>query len=180
MAYGFQTDAFRSFDGFLRDYPEPEGLPQDRQVLSRAVELYLMAATALFELMRLISLSRLEQSNSGRRYIVFMNIYDHRVQALLQELADFLLGKLEQGDLESVHEFIEGVRRGAIAEELVLLQQATDESSGTGQDAEADTEGTTTAVNSLKEQIERRVKRKWIKDILHGINEVIAITRGAM
>ncbi|WP_120632204.1 hypothetical protein [Ruegeria sp. EL01] len=180
MAYGFETASFKDLHSFMEEYPDPEGLPQDGEVLRRGSELYLQAAGALFYLLRLISIARLERSERGSRFVSFLEIYDHRVRALLDEVADFLFRSIEEGDLERIHDFLEGVRRGAIAEEMVLLQQATESSSGTDADAEADSEGTTTAVNSLKEQIERRVKRKWIKDILHAINEVLAITKGAM
>jgi len=61
---------------------------------------------------------------------------------------------------------------------MVALQAAVDASSGEGEDAEADEAAGTTVTNSLKEQIERRVRLPWIKDILHAINEVLAVARG--
>ena len=176
MAYDFQTDAFQRLAGTLRDYPD--GVPEDPERLRELSELYIAAATALFLLMRLIMETRLGASPRGERYGGFVYIYRDRVDALMAALRRFLLGGLEEGEIGSVFHFLEGVRRGAIAEEMVALQAAVDASSGEGEDAEADEAAGTTVTNSLKEQIERRVKLPWIKDILHAINEVLAVARG--
>ena len=176
MAYEFETDAFERFDGALRDYGD--GVPDDPERLRELSRLYLAAAAALFLLMRLIMESRLRASPRGRRYSGFIEIYDHRVNALIRLLQDFLLGGLERGEIGAIAEFLEGVRQGAIAEEMLALQHAVDNSTGEGADAAADEAAGTTVTNSLKEQIERRVKRKWVKDILHAINEILAVARG--
>lgn len=176
MAYEFETNAFDNFAMALRDYPE--GVPDDPKGLQQLSELYLAATAALFQLMTLIMAARLSGSSRGKRYSAFLPIYDHRVAALMKLLRDFLLGGLERGQVSDVADFLEGVRQGAIAEEMVALKLAVDSSSGKDEDAEADESAGTTVTNSLKEQIERRVKAKWVKDILHAINEVLSVARG--
>lgn len=178
MAYGFETSAFSQFGSRLRDYPDPEGIPQDRDTLFELTRLYLMATEALFHLMLLIMQTRLANSANDERYRGFLPIYKDRVAALLEELRDFLFGGLERDDLSTVHEFLEGVRRSALVAEMEALHYAVDNSSGEGADADADADAGNTVTNSLKEQIERRVRRKWIKDILHSINEVLAVVKG--
>lgn len=176
MAYEFQTDAFDNFAMVMRDYPE--GVPDDPEALQQLSELYLAATAALFKLMALIMATRLRGSIRGERYGAFLSIYDHRVAALIELLRDFLIGGLSRDQASEVADFLEGVRQGAIAEEMVALKLAVDSSSGEGEDAEADESAGTTVTNSLKEQIERRVKAKWVKDILHAINEVLSVARG--
>lgn len=178
MAYDFETSAFSDFGRRLRDFSDPEGIPEDRVTLNELSKLYLAAAAALFHLMFLIMQTRFQNSDRGERYQGFLKIYEDRVQALLEELRDFLLGDLEQGDIASVRDFLEGVRRSAVVHEMEILQYAIDNSSAEGIDAKADADAGETVTNSLKEQIERRVRRKWIKDILHAINEVLAVARG--
>lgn len=176
MAYDFETGAFDDFAMVLRDYPD--GVPDDLEGLRQLSELYLAATAALFHLMALIMAARLGESSRGDRYGAFLPIYDDRVAALLELLRDFLLGGLERGEVSAVSNFLEGVRQGAIAEEMVAFKLAVDSSSGTGEDAESDEAAGTTVTNSLKEQIERRVRAKWVKDILHAINEVLSVARG--
>ena len=38
----------------------------------------------------------------------------------------------------------------------------------------------TTVTNSIKEQIKKYSKRSWIESVLHTLNEVISIARGAV
>lgn len=178
MAYGFETATFSDLGGRLRDYGDPQGIPQDSDTLSELAERYIAAAEALFYLMLLIMRARFEQSPRGERYRGFLAIYEDRVAALIAELRKFLLGGLQRGELSTVRDFLEGVRQSALANELEALQYAVESSSGEGADAEADASAGETVTNSLKEQIERRVGRKWIKDILHAINEVLAVARG--
>jgi hypothetical protein len=178
MAYGFDTSTFSRLGGRLRDYPDPEGVPEDSDTLSELSESYIAAAAALFHLMLLIMRARFSKSPRGERYQIFLSIYEDRVAALINELQEFLLGGLRRGEISAVRDFIEGVRRSALANELEALQYAVESSSGEGADAEADASAGETVTNSLKEQIERRVGRKWIKDILHAINEVLAVARG--
>ncbi len=172
MAYDFRTGAFVDLALALRDHPR--GVPAQGDKLRDLSRLYLAAADALFRLAYLIMTARLEASPHGARYAGFAPIYEDRVAALFAELEPFLLGD----DVAAIAEFLEGVRRSALAEEMVALQNAIAESSGEGGDAEADEAATTTVVNSLKDLIARRVKRKWIEDILHAINEILAIARG--
>lgn len=177
MAYEFDTQPFREFDSMMSEYPE--GIPQEREILWRIADLYLAAAAALFFVMLLIMRARLGASGQGARYEGFLPIYEDRVGALLNSMHDFLMGGLERDELGLVHEFLEGTRQGAIAAELGAFAVALDASSGEGEDAGADENAGTTITNSLKEHIERRVKAKWIKDVLHAINEVLSIVRGA-
>ncbi|WP_028795341.1 hypothetical protein [Thalassobaculum salexigens] len=177
MAYGFETNTFRELDGALRDHPD--GLPaDDRDRLRQLAELYIAAVEALLKLMYLIMLARLADSPRGERYSGFLPIYGDRVGELIQMLRAFLLGGIERGETRVVFDFLEGVRRGAIAAEFVALQGAIDASSGVGTDAQADESAATTVTNSVKEQIERRVRWPWAKDILHAINEVLSVVRG--
>ncbi|TRW98591.1 hypothetical protein FNJ84_03250 [Paracoccus sp. M683] len=176
MAYGFQTGAFYDLAGRMRDYPD--GVANDDERLAELSRSYIEAATALFALMLLILQARIRRSATGGRYDGFVLIYQDRVNALLAELREFLLEGPERADTAEIRDFLEGVRRGALAEEMEALQYAVDQSTGNGTDADADEEATTTVTNSLKEQIERRIKRKWIKDILHAINEALSVMRG--
>lgn len=176
MAYGFETDDFVRFASALRDYPQ--GLPDDPERLRELSELYIAAAAALFLLMQKIMEARLEASPRGQRYSRFLPIYIDRVEALIEVLRDFLLNGLEQGEIGIVADFLEGVRRGAIAEEMVALQFAVDASSGESADANADEAAGTTVTNSLKKQIERHVKIPFVNPILHAINEILSVARG--
>lgn len=178
MAYEFETSAFSELGNAMRDYPE--GISREPERLRTMVELYLQAAKALFLLMSLIMVAKINQSKNGDRFRGFLDIYDERVQALLQQLASFLNAELQRGNTEVVHEFLEGVRQGAIHQEMEQLQYAISLSSGTGEDLETDESGTTTVMNSLKEQIERRIKQRWIKDILHAINEIVSVVKAVI
>ncbi|XWN29943.1 MAG: hypothetical protein ROR55_20975 [Devosia sp.] len=178
MAYGFETSAFARLSDRLQDYQDPEGIPENQDALFELAELYLAAAAALFHLMFLIMQARLTASDHGARFEGFLPIYHNRVSALMEELREFLVGGLSQGDVATAHDFLEGLRRSSLADELKALHHAIDRSSGEGEAALADANAGETATNSLKEQIERRVKRKWIKDILHAINEIISIVKG--
>ena len=178
MAYGFETDSFSELANRFRDYPEQQELPVDRGVLAELSELYLAALADLFSLMGLIMSARFEQSKRGMRYAGFLRVYEGRVRILEQDLRAFLFGSLGEGDIFIVHDFLDGVRRSALHEELVVLYSAINESSGDGEDADADEAAGTTVTNSLKEQIERRVKLPYIKDVLHAINEVLSVARG--
>ncbi|MEQ8740740.1 MAG: hypothetical protein RIE87_17360 [Rhodospirillales bacterium] len=179
MAYEFQTEAFRRLDRMMQEHPD--GIPRrNASALWQLSKCYIDATEALFDLMLRIMQARLAGSERGGRYKKFLPIYSSRVELLIAELREFLFAPFENksGGLQATADFLEAVRRGGIAEELVALQHAVDASSGKGGDAEADESAGTTVTNSLKTQIEERVKRKWIKDTLHAINEVLAITRG--
>lgn len=172
MAYDFRTRAFVDLALALRDHPR--GVPARGDALRDLARLYLSAADALFRLMYLILAARLAAFPHGGRFEGFLPVYEDRVRALFAMLEPILLGD----DVAAIRDVIEGVRQGALAEEMVALQNAVGASSGGGRDLDADAEATATVTNSLKEQLARRIKNPWIQDVLHAINEIIGVVRG--
>ncbi|MGR3755938.1 MAG: hypothetical protein ACU0AT_01750 [Tranquillimonas sp.] len=177
MAYDFNPAPFQAFDAAMQDYPE--GLPDNPDDLARLSALYLAAAQALFALMLAIMRARMKGSRRAHRFDGFLPIYEGLAQALLAELEAFFAGDGEAGRA-ALRDFLEGVRQQGLAQEMAALGAAVETSSGDGADADADEAAGHVVTNSLKEQIERRVRRKFIKDILHGINEVLAVARGVV
>lgn len=182
MAYGFSTTDFRAFHERMNAFAGSDDLPADPDTLRSLAEAYLAAMRALFDLMRRIMDTRLERSsgrNGPNRFTPFQDVYWGRVEALERIMRAFLFKGLEQGEAEAVRDFLEGVRQAALHEELLHLGEAIDASTESEEDLAADTGAAVTVTNSLKEQIERRVRWKFVKDILHAINEAIRVIMGA-
>lgn len=170
-AYGFQAQAFVDLALAMREHPD--GVPRRPDRLRDLGRLYFYAANDLFRLMGLILAAQIAASPRGERYHGFIEIYQVQVNAGLAELEPFLFGD----DIRTLWDFLEGVRRSAIAEEMVALGNAVAPSSAQGPDLAIDAGAATTVTNSLKEQILRRVKNPWLTDIFHAINEVIGVVR---
>lgn len=76
-------------------------------------------------------------------------------------------------------ELVHAIREGQIGPELVALDAALSGNEGVGEPEDHLTTATT-VTNSLKDQIEKHTRRKWINSGLHALNEVISIVRGVV
>ncbi|WP_420426812.1 hypothetical protein [Algiphilus sp.] len=176
MAYEVDATPFYRLDEQLRELPDD--LPENPQPLEGVLFAYLNAFGGLLTLVMAIMRVCVERQD-GRRYVAyFLPVYDQAAERILELLDRELHEGLKEGASDLV-DLVYAIRDGQIGPELVALDKGLSESEGSV-DPEDHLATATTVTNSLKKQIEKHTKRKWISSVLHTLNEVISIVRGAV
>jgi hypothetical protein len=174
MAYGINNSPLLELQREVRRLPvEISGNPREFEALLFS---FLDAFRCLLALDARILLVCAERA--GRRSYVrlFLPVFDEvtkRVLSLLEmEIREGL--EAERSDLTDM---ANAIRDSSIANEMVILDQALDESEGTAEPEEhLDTAETVT--NSVKEIIKKFAKRRWMESVLRALDEIISIIRG--
>jgi hypothetical protein len=174
MPYGVDSTPFYRLDAQLRDLPDE--LPGSPRPLEGVLFAYLNAFACLLTLVMAIMRVCVERQERRRYVSHFLPVYDQAARRIL----DLLDRELREGlseESSNLVDLVYAIRDGQVGPELVALDLALFESEGSAE-PEDHLDTVTTATNSLKKQIEKHTKRKWIPSVLHALNEVISIVRG--
>lgn len=176
MPYEVNTQVIYQWDGMIRCLPEE--IPENTRELEGFLFSYLNALMCLLSLvMVLMRICVKHQDN--RAYVgYFLPVYDTASEKLRQ-LIDMEIREGMKDGSRNLVELVYAIRDGQIGAELVALDNGLSESEGSV-DPEDHLDTATTFTNSLKEQIEKHTKRRWIRSVLHSLNEVISIVRGVV
>ncbi len=176
MPYKVDANPFHQLDKQLQKLPEE--LSTDPRLLKGVLFAYITAFKSLLTLVMAIMRICVERQE-GRKYVHhFLPVYDNAARKIINLLESEIKEGLEEGTSNLV-ELVYAMRDGQIGMELVALDRALSESEGKA-NPEDHLDTATTVTNSLKEQIEKHTKGKWIKSVLHALNEVISIVRGVV
>ena len=176
MPYGVDTQAFHRLHEQVLALPEE--LPADPRPLEGLLFAYKDAFAVLLQIVMAIMQICVERQESRQYVRHFLPIFDQALERILVLLDTEIREGLEQQSINLV-ELAHAIRESQMAGELLALDQAFAESEG-AVEPEDHLDTATTVTNSFKEQIEKHTKRKWIKSVLHALNEVISIVRGVV
>jgi len=173
MPYGIDTSNFQILQEQVENLTEE--FTVDTNILESVLFSYLQAVETLFGLMKAILLVCAERDNRRKYPILFIPIYDSAVARVLKIMENEIRAGYSTPE-ENLIEFTYAIRDSEIASELVILSQSLDlDDDATPEDHLITTK---TVTDSVKKQIEMYIKKKWISNILHTINEVISIIKG--
>ena len=176
MPYGVDAAPFRTLDAQVRNLPAE--LPTDPRAFEGVLFSYLNAFACLLTLVMAIMRVCVERQERRRYVSHFLPIFDQTARRILELLDAELREGLQEQSVNLV-DLVHAIRDSQVGPELVALDQALSESEATV-DPEDHLDTATTVTNSLKDQIEKYTKRRWIKSVLHALNEVISIVRGVV
>lgn len=176
MAYGVDAQSFLRLEQKVREIPDE--IPEDIRPFEGVLFSYFKAFETLLMLVMAIMTQHVELMERRRYVVHFLPIYDQAARSILRLLEAEIREGLQKNS-RILFELLNAIRDSHIAQELVALDTALSESEGVDT-TEDHLDTATTVTNSFKDQIEKHTKRKWIKSVLHSINEIISIVRGVV